>query len=108
MAEVTYLVALPFVAADDGVAAGEPTECFNPVAVVSRRALSLVFPDYGYMPGMWRFPSWLCRIWPAGLPDEIGIHAFIDGKWRRLNRPAACAVLNVANGPRPQLIDLRS
>jgi hypothetical protein len=29
MAEVTYYVALPFVARDDGVAAGEPTECFN-------------------------------------------------------------------------------
>jgi hypothetical protein len=36
MAEVTYFVALPFVAADDGIAAGEPTECFNPVAVVMR------------------------------------------------------------------------
>lgn len=36
MAEVTYFVALPFVAADDGVAAGEPTECFNPIAVVMR------------------------------------------------------------------------
>ena len=36
MAEVTYYVALPFVASDDGVAAGEPTECFNPVAVVVR------------------------------------------------------------------------
>ncbi|WP_161495127.1 hypothetical protein [Bradyrhizobium canariense] len=36
MAEVTYYVALPFVAADDGIAAGEPTECFNPVAVVMR------------------------------------------------------------------------
>jgi hypothetical protein len=36
MAEVTYYVALPFVAADDGVAAGEPTECFNPIAVVMR------------------------------------------------------------------------
>ena len=34
MAEVTYFVALPFVATDDGVAAGEPTECFNPIAVV--------------------------------------------------------------------------
>jgi hypothetical protein len=34
MAEVTYFVALPFVASEDGVAAGEPTECFNPVAVV--------------------------------------------------------------------------
>jgi hypothetical protein len=36
MAEVTYYVTLPFVASDDGVAAGEPTECFNPVAVVMR------------------------------------------------------------------------
>jgi hypothetical protein len=36
MAEVTYYAALPFVASDDGVAAGEPTECFNPVAVVMR------------------------------------------------------------------------
>ena len=29
-------VALPFVATDDGIAAGEPTECFNPSAVVMR------------------------------------------------------------------------
>jgi hypothetical protein len=36
MTDGTYFVALPFVAADDGVAAGEPTECFNPVAVVMR------------------------------------------------------------------------
>jgi hypothetical protein len=36
MTEVTYYVALPFVAADDGLAAGEPTECFNPTAVVMR------------------------------------------------------------------------
>jgi hypothetical protein len=36
MAEVTYYVALPFIVGDDGVAAGEPTECFNPVAVVMR------------------------------------------------------------------------
>ena len=36
MAEVTYFVALPFVATDDGVAVGEPTECFNPMAVVMR------------------------------------------------------------------------
>jgi hypothetical protein len=27
---------LPFVASDDGVAAGEPTECFNPNAAVMR------------------------------------------------------------------------
>jgi hypothetical protein len=36
MAQVTYFVALPFVAADDGVAAGEPVECFNPSAVVMK------------------------------------------------------------------------
>jgi hypothetical protein len=36
MSEVTYFVALPFVATDDGIAAGEPTECFNPSAVLMR------------------------------------------------------------------------
>ena len=36
MAEVTYFVALPFVAADDGIAAGEPVECFSPSAAVTR------------------------------------------------------------------------
>ena len=41
MAEVTYYVALPFVASDDGIAPGEPTECFNPnAAVVRAEALS--------------------------------------------------------------------
>jgi hypothetical protein len=34
MAEVTYYVALPFAASDDGVAACEPTECFNPIAAL--------------------------------------------------------------------------
>jgi hypothetical protein len=36
MAEVTYFVVLPFVAADEGVAPGEPVECFNPTAAVMR------------------------------------------------------------------------
>jgi hypothetical protein len=36
MAEVAYYVALPFVAADDCVAAGEAVECFNPNAAVMR------------------------------------------------------------------------
>ena len=41
MTEVTYFVALPFVAADDGIAAGEPVECFNPnAAVMKAEALS--------------------------------------------------------------------
>jgi hypothetical protein len=34
MAEVTYFVALPFIATDDGIAAGEPNECLNPIAAV--------------------------------------------------------------------------
>jgi hypothetical protein len=42
MADVTYFVALPFVAADDGIAAGEPTECFNPTAVVLRASTQLM------------------------------------------------------------------
>jgi hypothetical protein len=36
MSEVTYYVALPFVAADDGIAPGEAIECFNPNAAVMR------------------------------------------------------------------------
>jgi len=36
MTEVTYFVALPFVAADEVVAPGEPVECFNPNAAVTR------------------------------------------------------------------------
>jgi hypothetical protein len=36
MAEVTYFVALPFIATDDGVAPGEAVECFNPNAAVTR------------------------------------------------------------------------
>jgi hypothetical protein len=41
MAEVTFYVALPFVASDNGVAAGTPYECFNSTAVVRRaKALS--------------------------------------------------------------------
>lgn len=36
MSKVTYYVALPFVFSDDGVAAGEATECFNANAAVMR------------------------------------------------------------------------
>ncbi len=35
MSEVTYYVALPFVAADDGIAPGEAVECINPNAAVN-------------------------------------------------------------------------
>ena len=41
MSEVTYYGALPFVAADDGIAAGEAVECFNPnAAVIKAEALA--------------------------------------------------------------------
>ncbi|MGY4435005.1 hypothetical protein ACVWWO_007482 [Bradyrhizobium sp. F1.13.1] len=41
MPAVTYYVALPFLPSDDGVAAGETVECFNPhAAVVKAEALS--------------------------------------------------------------------
>jgi hypothetical protein len=36
MTDVTYFVALPFIAADDGVAPDEAVECFNPNAAVMR------------------------------------------------------------------------
>jgi hypothetical protein len=36
MPEVTYYVALPFVASEDGIALGEAVECFNPNAAVMR------------------------------------------------------------------------
>lgn len=36
MPEVTYYVAVPFVASDDGIAPGEAVECSNPNAVVIR------------------------------------------------------------------------
>jgi hypothetical protein len=36
MPEVTYYVALLFVASDDGIAPGEAVECFNPNAAVMR------------------------------------------------------------------------
>ncbi|OSI39608.1 hypothetical protein [Bradyrhizobium canariense] len=41
MPAVTYHVALPFLLSDDGVAAGEAVECFNPnAAVMKAEALS--------------------------------------------------------------------
>ena len=36
MADVTYYVALRFIATADGIAAGEATECLNLLAVVAR------------------------------------------------------------------------
>ena len=40
MAEVTYYIALPFVAADDGIAAGEPIEFSRRAKGFSERPLA--------------------------------------------------------------------
>ena len=48
MAEITYYVALPFVPADDGVAAGEPAECPTAAAAIRRaEALSRIEGNVG-------------------------------------------------------------
>jgi hypothetical protein len=36
MADVTYFVALPFITGEEGLVAGEATECLNPNAAVMR------------------------------------------------------------------------
>jgi hypothetical protein len=54
MAEATYYVALPFIVTDDGIAAGEPTECFNPVAVAMRA--EVLSRKEGHVV-RWRFPA---------------------------------------------------
>jgi len=41
MADTNYFVALPFVAADDGVAPGEPVECLSARAAILSRGISL-------------------------------------------------------------------
>jgi proteasome lid subunit RPN8/RPN11 len=73
----------------------------------SRRALSLVFPNYGLLPEAWRFRGWLWRLWPKSFPADIGVHAFRSGKWAFLNRSDISAGLRITPGPRPILIDLR-
>ena len=47
MPEITYYVALPFVAADDGVAAGEPAECLSSNAAVMRAESLARNPENG-------------------------------------------------------------
>jgi hypothetical protein len=46
MSEVTYYVALPFVLSDDGVAAGEATECFSANAAVMPAEVLSRKPDH--------------------------------------------------------------
>jgi hypothetical protein len=52
MADITYFVALPFVAADDGIAPGEPVECLSARAAILRaeylsRREGELSPDFG-------------------------------------------------------------
>jgi hypothetical protein len=46
MAEVTYYVALPFVASDEGISPGKPVECFNSNAAVMRAEALSRKPEY--------------------------------------------------------------
>ena len=46
MAEVTFYVALPFVASDDGISPGKPVECFNSSAAVMRAEALSQKPGY--------------------------------------------------------------
>lgn len=73
----------------------------------SRRALSLIYPRYGSVRGMWRFHGWLWRLWPRAFPDEIGVHAFTDNAWALLPPPDVNCVLQLTHGPAPAFIDLR-
>jgi len=74
----------------------------------SRRALSLIFPNYGMVPARWRFRGRLWRLWPGTFPREVGVHAFIEGKWTFLNPTEIGAALRLMPVPKPVLIDLRS
>ena len=73
----------------------------------SRRALSLIYPNYGHVPGMWRYRGWIARLWPAALPAEIGVTAFLDHRWQRLDQPSANLAVTIGSVPPPKLIDLR-
>ncbi|MGY3075968.1 hypothetical protein ACVWZZ_002339 [Bradyrhizobium sp. LM6.10] len=46
MSEVSYYVAFPFVPSDDGIAAGEAVECFNPNATVMKAEALSRKPGY--------------------------------------------------------------
>ena len=73
----------------------------------SRRALSLVFPNYGVLPGAWRFRGWLWRILTKPFPTEIGVHRYAGGRWRFLEPSEIAGCVDIVAGPRPTLIDLR-
>lgn len=73
----------------------------------SRRALSLIYPTYGALPGVWRFRGWLWRLSPAPIPRQIGVHAFLHSKWTLLDAAGIAPVMQIVSGPKPAFIDLR-
>ena len=65
---ITYFVALPFVAADDGIAPGEPVECLSARAAILRAEYlsrregivgSIAFSRCGDLPARLRMPRCL-------------------------------------------------
>jgi hypothetical protein len=93
--DVTYYVALPFVAADDGVAAGEAVECFNPNAAVMRaEALS-------------RKPRRRSRLQPDGKSRDRRLRRRDrDPKvWRRARGPQRTLSANCGHSCRSTFLD---
>jgi hypothetical protein len=74
----------------------------------SRRALSIIYPTYGTVPGIWRFRGWLWSLWPKAFPHEIGVHAFINDRWAFISQVQIGTALQLTSGPSPAFFDLRS
>jgi hypothetical protein len=73
----------------------------------SRRALSLIYPNYGSAPGMWRYRRWLWRIWPGAFPGAVGVHAFVRERWMFLAQADIAEAVNITSDVKPVLMDLR-
>lgn len=73
----------------------------------SRRALSLIYPRYGLVGGLWRFRGWLWSVWPKSFPQAIGVHAFQNNAWTLIDRPDTNGQLRLTPGAAPMFIDLR-
>ena len=73
----------------------------------SRRALSLVFPRYGYFTSAWRWRGWLWCLWPTEFPGTIGVHAFVRNRWAYLDPRERAAAIRIAFVGGPEIIDLR-
>lgn len=61
---------------------------------VSRKALSLVFPNYG--------------LWQQQWPENVGVHEFQNGQWHLLRREHARERVQFVNDLDCELLDLRN